>query len=122
MSGWSQRCHSAARKSGRCAARGSSSEGRPKQTVDLVANLASRQAVAQLQFDETEEQRIERTPGSQELLGDVREPVGGGDHPGERGNLAARSLGVADGRSPAAGQGRPIHGRTKTAPVMPEAA
>ena len=107
---------------GRRPSRGSPSECRAKQSVDLFANLASRQAVAQLELDETNQQRVERAPGGQELLGDIGKPVSGGDHPGERRDLAARALRVTDGRAAVAGQDRATHGRTKTAPVMPEAA
>lgn len=73
------------------------SERGPKQAVDLVPDLLAREAVAELELDQAHEQRIERAPGGQELLCDLREPIAGGDHPGESGDLAARALGVTDG-------------------------
>ncbi|MDO8484072.1 MAG: hypothetical protein Q7S35_03925 [Candidatus Limnocylindrales bacterium] len=82
----------------------------------------ARQAVAELEFDQTHEQRIERAPGGQELLRDLRERIAGGDHPGEGGDLAARALGVTDGGAAFAARVQCAHGRTKTAPVMPAAA
>ncbi len=69
------------------------SERGPKQAVDLVPDLLAREAVAELELDQAHEQRIERAPGGQELLCDLREPIAGGDHPGESGDLAARALG-----------------------------
>jgi hypothetical protein len=48
-------------------------EDRPEEPVDLVADLLVWQAVAELEFDETDEERIERGPGGKELLCDVRE-------------------------------------------------
>ena len=111
----------AAPSSGGAAAGCRPSEGRAKQAVDLVPHRATRQAIAELEFDETHEQRIERAPGGQDLLGDLSERVTGGDHPGEGGDLAAGALGVTDG-GPAVSATVLGHGRTKTAPVMPEAA
>jgi hypothetical protein len=87
----------AARGSG-CASTGCRpSEGRPKQAVDLLPHLLAREAFAELELDQTHEKRIERAPGGQELLRDLREWLVGGDHPCEGGDLAARALGVTDG-------------------------
>lgn len=98
------------------------SKSHPKQVVHLVAHCCTRQAVAELEFDETDEQRIERTPGSQKLLGYVRERVDGRNHPGESGDLATGALGVTGGGSPRIDSVGRTHGWTKTAPVMPAAA
>lgn len=98
------------------------SKGRPQQAIDDVPGFRTWQAVAELELDETNEQRIERAPGCQELLCDFRERVGVGDHAGEGARLAARPLGVTDGSSPLVDGGQGGHGRTKTAPVMPAAA
>jgi hypothetical protein len=72
-------------------------EDRPQQPIDLVPHRLAWQTVAELEFDETDEQRIERAPGGQELLSDIREWLGTGDHAGERADLAGRALGVANG-------------------------
>jgi hypothetical protein len=62
-----------------------------------VAHLLVWQAAAELEIDETNEERIERAPGGEELLGDLGEPVGARDHAGKGADLAAGALGVADG-------------------------
>lgn len=117
-----RRRQGAAPRSGRAATGCRPSEGRPKQAVDFVPHLLARQAVAELEFDQTHEQRIERAPGGQDLLCDLRERIAAGDHPGEGGDLAARALGVTDCGAAFSAGIRRVHGRTKTAPVMPEAA
>ncbi len=99
-----------------------SAEDRPQQPIDLVAHLLAWQAVAELELHETDEERIERSPGGQKLLRDIREWLGAGDHAGESADLAARALGVASGSGPFADGVEGAHGRTKTAPVMPAAA
>ena len=98
------------------------SEGRAKQAIDLVPDRATRQAIAELEFDETHEQRIERAPGGQDLLCGFRERVASRDHSGEGGDLAAGALGVTDGGPAFSTTVVLVHGRTKTAPVMPAAA
>lgn len=97
-------------------------EGGPQQAIDFVPNLLAWQAVAELQFDEPDEQRIERAPGGQELLCDFGEWIGASDHSGDCGDLPARPLGVADCGDPLIEGVRGAHCRTKTAPVIPAAA
>lgn len=109
-------------RSGPAATSSGPSECRPKQAVHLIARLAGREAIPQLKFHEADEQRIERTPSGEELLSNVRERVGGGDHPRESADLAANALRVTDGTRPLGDEFRRVHGRTKTAPVMPAAA
>lgn len=97
-------------------------EHRPQEAIDLVPHLLVRQAVAELELDQTDEERIERTPGGQELLCDIWERLGAGNHASECADLAARTLGVAGRSGPLADGVEGAHGRTKTAPVMPAAA
>lgn len=97
-------------------------EDRPQQAIDLLPHRLAWQTVAELEFDETDEQRIERAPGGQELLCDIRERLRAGDHAGERADLTARTLGVAGRSGSLAGGVERSHGRTMTAPVMPAAA
>jgi len=97
-------------------------ERRAQQGVDLVPRLLVWQAAAELKIDETDEERIERTPGGQELLRDLGEAVGARDHAGKGADLAAGALGVADGSGSLIDGVERTHGRTMTAPVMPAAA
>lgn len=76
----------------------------------------------QLEFDESNEQRVDGAAGSEQLLGHVGERFVGLDHPSEGRDLARRSLGMAGGRSAVTGHLGAVHGWTKTAPVIPEAA
>ena len=97
------------------------SECCPKQSVDLGPRLATRQAVAELELDESHQQRVERAPGRQQLLRNLRKRLAGGDHRRERRELAARSLSVSNGGA-AIARCRDGHGVTNAAPVMPAAA
>jgi hypothetical protein len=98
------------------------SKRRPQQAIDVVPHLLAWKTVAELELDKADEQRIDRAPGGQELLRDLGERVGAGDHPGKGADLAACALGVTDGSGPLVNGGQGGHGRTKTAPVMPAAA
>lgn len=98
------------------------SKRRSKQVVNLLPGVAGGHAFPELDLDQPHEQRVQRSPGGKELLGDLGEGPPSGDHRGKCGNLAACSLGVSGGGGGVAAQDRPTHGRTKTAPVMPAAA
>ncbi len=97
-------------------------EHRPQEPIDCLPHLLVWQAVAELELHKTDQERIERSPGGQKLLRDIREWLGAGDHTGESSNLAARALSVAGGSGPFADGVDVAHGRTTTAPVMPAAA
>ena len=98
------------------------SQRRPKQAVHFVTHFRGRQAGVELELDDAYEQRIEGTTGSQKLLSDVRKSIAGPDHSSESRGLTACTLCVTNQRGAWIGRGRRIHGRTKTAPVMPAAA
>lgn len=96
-------------------------EGGSKQLVDLAARLGDGHAVIELDLDEPHEERIQRSAGRQELLGDLGKRPAGGDHAGECGHLTGGALDVPDGGFPTR-IARPAHGVTKAAPVIPDAA
>lgn len=96
-------------------------EGGAQQLVNLAARLGGGHAVVELDLDEPHEERIERSAGCQELLGDLGEWPSGRDHAGKRRHLTAGALDVSDGSRPVPDT-HPAHGETNAAPVMPAAA
>jgi hypothetical protein len=94
----------------RCAS-GCAAEGGPKQVVNLVSRIRCREAVVELDFDETHEERIEGAARGQELLGDLGERPSGRDHARKRTDLTTGPLDVSDGRSPVRGA-HAAHGDT----------
>lgn len=86
-----------------------------------MSRIGCREAVVELDLDETHEERIERATSGEELLGDLGERPSGRDHPRERGHLTAGTLTVSDGRIPV-GSAHAAHGDTNAAPVIPAAA
>lgn len=106
------------RPTGRC----HTPEGRPQQAIDLLPRAFGRKTVLQLQLDEPNQERVEGAAGSQQLLRHIGERLAGLDHAGEGCDLASRPLRMAASGGAVAGHPGTVHGRTKTAPVMPEAA
>ena len=89
-----------------------SPERRSQQPVNLLPGPAGREAVAQFELDESNEQRVERATGGQELLRYLRERFAGPDHRRQRGDLAGRPLGMPGGRGAASDRVRAAHGFT----------
>ena len=96
-------------------------EGGAQQPIDLIARIGGGHALGELDLDEPHEERIERSAGCEELLGDFGEGTAGRDHSGERGYLTAGALDVPHG-GVAIRVVKPTHGETNAAPVMPAAA
>lgn len=96
-------------------------ERRSKQLVDFPSRNGGGQAVVELDLDESQEERIERATGGEELLGDLGKRAAGGDHASERRNLAAGTVDVSNGRIPVR-CAKAAHGDTNAAPVIPDAA
>ena len=77
----------------------------PQQSVNLRARFSARQAIVKLQLHESNEERIERASGRQQLLGDLRERPARLDHGGEGGDLAAGAVDMSNGGAAIAGRG-----------------
>jgi hypothetical protein len=99
----------------------SAAEGGPKQLVDHAPRVGSRQAVLELDLDESHQERVERPAGREQLLSDLGKWSAGRDHRRERCHQTAGALDVPDGGAAIRIPDR-AHGDTNAAPVIPAAA
>jgi hypothetical protein len=73
-------------------------ERRSEESIDLLTGNRIRDAVIELQLDEPEEERVDRSPRCEELLGDGSEGLPGRDHRRQGRGLAGRTLSMPDRR------------------------